>query len=309
MATSRLKARKPEPPKLGHFKGVFFGKAGAGKTWFALQLPRPYYVDSEGGAIRSQYQERLQQAQGGYLGREDGAASFDSVIEQIKVLATEKHEYQTLVIDSITKLWTSEIAKEQERMKSAGVTDAFGASKKPAVAQIRRMLDWISKLNMNVVLIAHEVGEWANVDGKREEIGRVPDVYEKVAYELDLVLRVVFASQGNRVAHVSKSRILGFPDGSRFDLQVNGKDVSYTEFSQRYGRDAIEQPVKPIVLATPEQLSEITRLLDVVKVEPAEIEKVLTKANAEGWQDLTTEQADATVAWLKRKVTDPKETT
>jgi hypothetical protein len=307
MAPRKLKERAPEPPELGHFKGLFYGKPGVGKTWFALQLPRPFY---EGGAVRSQYQERLAQAGGGYFGREEGAGTFDGVIEQVKALATEKHEYQTLVIDSITKLWSGEIAREQERMRAAGIPDAFGASKKPAVAQIRRLLDWIGKLDMNVVLIAHEIKEYGvnPITGERGERGVMPDVYEKVSYELDLTLQVVSLAQGNRMAIVTKSRIVGFPDGSRFNLQVNGTDTSYTEFSSRYGKDAIERPVKAIVLATDVQVAEIGRLLDIVKVEPVEIEKVLAKANAETWADLTTEQADATVAWLKRKVTEPKET-
>lgn len=304
MATTRLKARKPEPTRAGHFKGVFYGRPGSGKTWFSLQLPRPFYVDAEGGAIRSQYQERLAAAQGAYLGREDGAATFDGVLEQVRALATESHGYQTLVIDSITKLWNSELAKEQERL---GDKDAFGAYKKPAIRQVRRLLDWITKLDMNVVLIAHEVAEWASVDGKREQVGFLPDVYEKVAYELDLTLRVLSLSQGNRVAQVAKSRVLGFPEGSRFNLQLNGVDVSYAQFAERYGKDAIEAASKPIVLATPAQVAEIERMLSVVKVKDEEIEKVLAKANAESWADLTTEQATATVAWLTKKVTTPEE--
>lgn len=301
MATAtRLKARKPEAQSVGHFKGVFYGKQGVGKTWFALQLPAPFYVDAEAGASRSQYQERLLKAGGAYLGREDGAGSFASVIEQMKALATETHPYQTLVIDSVTKLWNSEIAKEQERL---GDKDAFGASKKPAIKEMRRMLDWITKLNMNVVLIAHEVGEWATVDsGKREEVGRVADCWEKVAYELDLTLRVMSVSQGNRVAVVTKSRILGFPDGSRFNLQVNGTDTSYQEFAARYGKDAIEKPTVPVVLATPEQAAEFDRLLAIVKVDPDDIDKMLTKANAESFSDLTTDQAAKAIDWLKKKV-------
>jgi nicotinamide riboside kinase len=265
MAT-KLKARKPEAHKTGHVKMVVFGKAGSGKTWLSLQLPTPFYIDVEGGAVRSQYQDRLLQANGAYLARADGAATVAGVIEQVKALATETHAYQTLVIDSLTKLWNSEISKEQERMQASGTVDAFGASKKPAVRQIRRLLDWISKLNMNVVLVCHEMAEWANVDGQRQEIGKIPDCYEKVAYELDLTLRILTVSQGNRIAQVAKSRVLPFPEGSRFNLQVNGQDVSYTQFAERYGKEAIEQPVKPIVLATAEQVAEIERLLSIVKV-------------------------------------------
>ena len=71
-----------------------------------------------------------QSAGGVYFGPDQGSLSFDTVIEQIQALATEKHPYRTVVIDSISKLFNIEIAAESERL---GDKDAFGASKKPAV--------------------------------------------------------------------------------------------------------------------------------------------------------------------------------
>lgn len=290
---TKLKAKSPDLTIPGKTKAVMFGPSGVGKTWFALSFPTPYYFDTEGGADLKHYQQKLKDAGGSYLGPEDGTLDFEFLIDQIKALATEKHGYKTLIIDSITKIFQTAIANEQERL---GDKDAFGASKKPAVSAMRRLVNWITKLDMNVWFIAHETAEWGlnAKSGNREEIGKVPDAWDKLLYELDLGLWVQKKGAA-RAAFVKKSRLLGFPDGDVFPLE-------YEEFAARYGKDFIEGNVKTTTLATADQVGEITRLLSVVKVTDAEIEKVMTKAGAESWYELTTEQADSTIQWLKKKL-------
>jgi hypothetical protein len=293
MVKTRLKAKPPEETKPGKTKGLMFGASGVGKTWFTLRFPTPYYIDTEGGADGQHYQKLLKEAGGAYMGPEEGALDFGSVIEQMQALATEAHPYRTLVIDSITKLYQTTIANEAERL---GEKDAFGASKKPAIASMRRMVNWAMKLDMNIWFIAHETAEWGvnPRTQQREEIGKVPDVWDKLIYELDLTLHAQKRGS-SRVAVVRKSRLLGFPDADTFDLD-------YDLFSERYGRETIEADTSRLVLASPEQVAEIDRLLGVLKVPEAEIEKVLTKASADNWSELTTKQAESTINWLKKKL-------
>lgn len=288
---SKLKAKDPSLTKQGKFKCLLFGKSGVGKTWLALSFPQPYYIDTEGGADLRHYQERLKNAGGVYMGPEEGSLDFDTVIGQIIALATEQHGYKTLIIDSITKLFQTTIASEAERL---GDKDAFGASKKPAIAYMRRLCNWLMKLDMNVWLIAHESVEWGQVNGQRQEVGQIPDVWDKLVYELDLTLRA--EKQGaSRIAVVRKSRLEKFVDLERFPLD-------YSEISERYGEDAIQSAVETITLATPEQVEEINRLLSVVKVDESEVEKMKTKKGVEKWDELSTEDAAALVAWLNKKM-------
>jgi adenosyl cobinamide kinase/adenosyl cobinamide phosphate guanylyltransferase len=123
-------------------------------------------MDTEGGADLKHYQARLKEAGGAYMGPSDGTLDFQTVLSEIQTLATEKHPYKTLIIDSITKLYQTSISSEAEKL---GDKDAFGASKKPAIAYMRRLVAWIDKLDMNVVLIAHEASEWGLVNGQRAE--------------------------------------------------------------------------------------------------------------------------------------------
>ena len=290
---SKLKAKQPAEVQPGKTKALIFGASGVGKTWFTLTFPAPYYIDTEGGADLRHYQERLKKAGGAYLGPEDGALDFATVIEQMQALATEKHPYKTLIVDSITKLYQTTIANEAERL---GDKDAFGASKKPAIAWMRRLVNWTMKLDMNVWFVAHDAAEWGidPATGQRTEIGRTPDVWDKLIYELDLTLNAT--KRGPlRQAIVRKSRLTGFPDADNFPLD-------YAAFAERYGKDYIEAESQNITLASADQVAEIVRLVDLLKVPPDETEKVLTKAGADEWRELTTEQATKTIAWLKKKI-------
>lgn len=292
---TKLKAKPPGETQPGKTKQLIFGLSGVGKTWYALSYPRPYYMDTEGGADLAHYQARLRESCGVYMGPQDGTLDFGTVIEEIKTLATERHDYETLIIDSITKLYQTCIAQEADRL---GEKNAFGADKKPAIAWMRRLVAWISRLDMNVVLIAHETSEWGKDDktGQRVEIGKQADVWDKLIYELHLTLQCQKRGP-KRVAIVRKSRLTGFPEAEAFPLD-------YGDFATRYGKDFIEAKAEPITLATAEQVAEIKRLLQTVRVAEDEITKLLTKAGAEDFAELNEQQAAATIAWLTKKITN-----
>src|SRR6478736_9206124 len=101
----KLLATKPDLIKPRKPKILAYGGSGVGKTWMSLDFPNVYYIDSEGGATQPQYKEKLKASGALYLGPDDGAASFDIVLDQVKALATQSHDRSTLVIDSMTKLF------------------------------------------------------------------------------------------------------------------------------------------------------------------------------------------------------------
>ena len=291
-APSKLKAKDPEKAAPSKPKILIFGKPGVGKTWTAIDFPSCYYIDTEGGADLGHYTEKLKAAGGVYMGPEDGSLDFPTVIEQFQALATEKHEFKTVIVDSITKLFNAAVASEAERL---GEKNAFGADKKPAIAFMRRLVAWVNRLDMNVLFIAHSRAEWGvDSKGERTEIGQTFDCWDKLEYELHLALEIL--KQGaSRKARVRKSRLLGFPDAEVFEW-------SYPSFAERYGKDIIEAASTPIVLASPEQVAEIERLTKVVKFEQADIDKVLARASAESFAELNADQAAKLIDWLKKKI-------
>lgn len=277
--------------KQGKMKVVIFGAPGVGKSTLALSFPTPLYYDTEGGARGPQYRELLKKSGGGYIGQEDGSLSFDMLIEQMQALSTEKHPYRTLIVDSLTKLFQTTIAQEAERL---GDKDAFGASKKPAVAAMRRLLMWSSRLDMNLIFICHETSEYGLINGQRSEIGKIADAWDKISYELDLSVHVVKRGP-SRLAIVKKSRLTGFPDAEQFPLE-------YFEFAARFGKENVEGEVGTIVLALPEQVAEVIKLLDLVKITDSEVEKWFSKANVSQWSEMTGEQITGCINHLKKKI-------
>lgn len=290
---SKLKAKDPKSAEPSKPKMVLFGPAGVGKTWFALAFPNVYYIAAEDGANRAHYTDRLKASGGVYLGTEDGALDFEVVIEQVKALASEKHKYKTLVIDSISKIFNEAVSKEAERL---GEKNAFGADKKPAIAFMRRLVSAIARLDMNVLLIAHEKSEWGlAANGQREEIGKAPDCWEKLIYELDLAFQA--RKRGAlREAVTKKSRLIGFPEGDAFKLD-------FADFSKRYGIDIIAKDATQISLADASQVAEINRLVDLLKIDPETVSKWLAKANAETFSEFSNEQASKVIESLAKKLT------
>lgn len=293
MATkSKLKAVEPKAAEPSKPKILIFGKPGVGKTWTSLDFPNVYYIDTEGGADLAHYTQKLEAAGGMYLGPEQGSLSFDTVLEQLQALATEEHGFRTVVIDSITKLFNLEVTREADRL---GDKNGFGADKKPAIAYMRKMVSWLSRLDMNVILIAHEKPQWG-VDsrGERTEIGVTFDCWDKLEYELHLCLNIIKQGE-SRKARVRKSRLTGFPDAAVFDW-------SYPSFAERYGKDVIEKKPVQLALATEEQIAEVTRLMSVVKLQMADKCDKWLLENSDTLAEVEAEKMDKIINHLKGKI-------
>lgn len=287
---SKLKAVDPKQAEPSKPKILIYGKPGVGKTWTSLDFPGVYYIDTEGGADLAHYTDKLKKSGGMYFGPEQGSLDFETVIGQVQALATEEHKFKTIVIDSISKLYNATISDEAERL---GDKNAYGADKKPAIAYMRRLVAWLTRLDMNVILIAHEKSEWG-VDSKgvRTEIGSTFDAWDKLEYELHLCLNII-KSGPSRNARVRKSRLTGFPDGETFSW-------SYAEFAQRYGKDVIEKGVQTIVLATPEQLEQLKNLMTVVKLPEGQEEKWLKAGGVDTWPEMDQDKVVKIIDYIRK---------
>lgn len=134
---------------------TLFGEGGTGKTTLAAMFPKPVFIRTEDGT------QSLQ-------GNEDVslfplAQSSQDVFDAIEALATQEHEFKTVVIDSITQLATmieSEIVAADPKAKSINQAGGgYGAGYNTAADKHRQLRDWAGALayerNMNVVFIGH----------------------------------------------------------------------------------------------------------------------------------------------------------
>jgi hypothetical protein len=289
---SKLVAVAPDAVEPKKPKVLIFGPPGVGKTWASLDFPSVYYIDTEGGADMDHYRQKLRDSGGAYLGPEQGSLDFDVVIGQMQALASEQHHYRTVVIDSVSKLWNVALTDEQEAL---GAKDAFGAYKKVPTRKFASLVKWVNRLDMTVIFIAHQKEIWGLSDSKqREVVGYGADAQDKLEYDLHLVLRIAKIAT-KRYAYIGKSRLPSFPEGENFDW-------SYAEFAARYGKDVIEKDAVPVAMASEEQIKELHRLLDIVKMPDDWQDKIFKKAGIEAWEEMDSEKIEACFAMLKKRI-------
>lgn len=283
-----LRGKKPEAVQK-RLKMLLFGPAGVGKTTCAIQFPRPYLIDTERGAENDQYVKKLNAAGGAYYFTTDP----DELLKEVRALMVEKHEYRTLVIDPLTVIYNDLLDKAAE-----DVGTDFGKHKGPANRQVKRLLNMLLRLDMNVIITSHAKAKWVrskDAKGKDTAVqeGITFDCYDALDYLFDLVIEVGKRGK-DRVGIVRKTRIESFVDGETFTF-------GYDEIADRYGREIVEKPPTVIVPATAESVAELVRLLAERKDGDALAAKWLKAANAEDFADMSDEQVSKCVAHLTKR--------
>lgn len=134
---------------------TFFGEGGMGKSTLAAMFPKPVFIRTEDGTAS--------------LAGNDEVALFPlataskDVLDQIEALATQEHDFKTLVLDSITQLATiieHEIVAADPKAKSINQAGGgYGAGYNTAAEKHRQIREWAGALayerGMNVVFIGH----------------------------------------------------------------------------------------------------------------------------------------------------------
>ena len=126
-----------------------------GKTTLAAMFPKPVFIRTEDGTASLMGNDNVSLF--------PLATSTKDVLDAIEVLATEKHDFKTLVIDSITQLATlieAEIVAADPKAKSINQAGGgYGAGYGTASEVHRQVREWAGSLayetGMNVVFIGH----------------------------------------------------------------------------------------------------------------------------------------------------------
>lgn len=134
---------------------TIFGEGGMGKTTLASLFPKPVFIRTEDGSQSLAGNENVSLF--------PIAASSKDVLDQIEALATQEHDFKTVVVDSITQLATiieHEIVAADPKAKSINQAGGgYGAGYNTAAEKHRQVREWAGALaydrNMNVVFIGH----------------------------------------------------------------------------------------------------------------------------------------------------------
>lgn len=139
---------------------VVAGEQGLGKTSLGALMPNPVMIRTEDGASA---------IEGMNVQMFPVAKSTTDVYEQIKMLATEEHEFKTLIVDSTTAFDALAVLEIQTRNKTANLSacdGGFGGGYHSVRAEHEKLYNRCKRLSqekrMNVVFISHTETEELN---------------------------------------------------------------------------------------------------------------------------------------------------
>ncbi len=125
---------------------VIYGGHGIGKSTLASKFPKPIFISTEEGLDSLDVVSFPK------------AADVNEVVESIKTLIKEEHDFRTVVIDSVDWLVEPLITRHVESTHEAKDL-AYGKGQMMVAEEFREILQGLdvlrTKRNMNVVLIAH----------------------------------------------------------------------------------------------------------------------------------------------------------
>jgi len=288
-----LKA-KPLEKKEKRLKLFLYGPAGVGKTTAAIQFPNAVIIDMEKGT--ENYQRTITKAESIVL----QTTSPDDVKNEIKTLINETHPYKTLIIDPVTSLYNA----TQE--KWSRIFERYATNEKQAQLQDFGMRYWgrvksdykaiqrlLMTLDMNVIVTSHQKDIYG---AGMQKVGVGPDSMKGDDYFFDYVFQLV-SSGGKRIANTIKERAeIG---GAKFPEQF---EWSYENFLRFYGSEIIEKRSVPLQMATEDQIEEIKKLLDIVKIDEDTITKWFTKADCSDWSEMDSKTIEKCIIHIRKQL-------
>lgn len=291
-----LRAAKPTL-ETNRFRTLIYGNTGTGKTHFAVSFPSVYYIDTEGVLKYKKFVEMLKK------NNSDTVALYEleEIIKEVKELLTVKHDYKTLVIDSITFPYNLLSHVEAERLaKKAPSTEGteYGANLAKAKRLTFHLGMLLTRLDMNVIVIAHEKSKFK--DGK--DAGVEPDVNEKMAYALGTKIHLRLMG-GSRKAFIDKSR---YEDHELKNLELIEFDNGWDVIKKRFGEDMFLRDAIIETLATQEQIKEVNRLKEILNFPEESFQKWLISKKAHTLDEVNTKDMDKLIEHFKSKITGDK---
>ncbi len=278
-----LKFKKPEI-KQQRLKAMFFGEMGTGKSTCACQFPNTAYIDTEDTASKKKYAKMIDDNNGQVLATGD----FDEILEQVKALMSTKHDFKTLVIDSLTIPYENLQADCEKQ-----VGNEFGRHVTAANKKMKLLVNLLLRIDMNVIITCQAKKEYGN---NMSVIGQTYAGYNRLGYAFDLVFETQLRGD-KHIAVTKKSRIDEFPMSESFSF-------SYDEVIKRYGAECIDKDSVPQELASKKQVDEAQRLIDLFKIPEETYLKWLEKYSAESFEELSSEVIQKIIEHLRSKIKD-----
>jgi len=218
-------------------KVFLYGESGCGKSYFCTQFPKTYYIDCEGRIKRQIYAD--------HLNKNDSCVfqtdKFSELMLEIKALASVKHDYQTLVIDSITPIYTKLVDECHVNLMKLNRKLRFSEEYLEANKKFKKLMDLLRVIDMNVIVTAHSKCKWED----DKATGTTFDAYKKFDYYFEVVMEAKLEHDAKKnnydyKANIKKSTIISLPPNHAINF-------SYDEFKHLYDKELKTFSPKPVM--------------------------------------------------------------
>lgn len=275
------------------YRIVLYGLDGVGKSTFAAGAPNPVFLGAEDGTATLD------------VARFPRPENFQDILDAIRTLATESHDFQTLTIDTLD--WVEPLIYKAvcEKANESSIEDIpYGAGYKQAAELWHKLLAHLERLqdrtSMHVIMLAHShIRTFKNPQGEdfdRYElklhaksagiIREWPDEVLFADYQVfthtDKKKRVRGISDGSRVLHTT--RAASFDAKNRHGLP-DTIPLCWDDFEAAYkagvpaSASAIKSAIEALLPDADDELAEVIRkTVDKAGDDAAALAKILDRA-------------------------------
>ncbi len=310
MALTITKGRRPAPVRV-----AIYGPEGIGKSTLASHFPSPLFLDVEDGTAQLDVARVA-------------CPTWDALVAAVKLLATNPHGAQTIIIDSAD--W-AEKALIEHMLKQSGKSSiedyGFGKGYTILAEHWMRFLgqcDALVAAGLHVVFTGHSLVKRMSppdqTDGyDRYELKLSKQVAPLLKEWSDLLLfanfkvLVVEGTDGKIKAQGGRERVMYATHSAAWDAKnrfglPDEMPMEYDQLELIVSGGGVKREAKPVaepapaaVMATPEQVAQLAELAKT-EIGGGIIERALAKANAVDVGELTEDQAAKTLAFIGEKM-------
>jgi hypothetical protein len=206
---------------------LLYGVEGIGKSTFGADAPKPIFIDAEGGTAHLD------------VPRFPRPESWQDVLDALGELESSKHEFQTVVVDTLDwiepLIWKHICERDSTENKRLTSVEDYGYGKGYEVAldewrQFVAALERLKRKGMNVILLGHcWVKPFKNPEGEDYDRYQMKLHAKAAGFLREWPRNVLFAKHDtiaakdqktNRVRGVStKKRLVYTEQGAAFDAK------------------------------------------------------------------------------------------
>ena len=289
-----MAAKKPEStagPPSERVIMLLAGESGSGKSFFIANLKNALIFDTDIGGGLAYADARI---------RRNGSqrievSSYLDILDEITKRNTALDGITTLAIDHLSSLQQEANLRHNPKMESD-----YGKANEKATKEWRKIRELVRNRDFNLICTAHQKAKYE----ANQIVGQTTDASKNIEADMSIViyLHKPANNQPPSLARVQKWR--RDPEDDR-GLVPGTFLFTMDEFLKIHGL-TMDGKRHEVSMAKPEQIAELTRLLEIVKLPEGVTDKWLSKAKAESWAELTEETIVKCLAHVQDLLAKPK---